>query len=73
MKHRIDALMMFLACESSESESGAMNLLSESNLKNACEMNMCDSIDTLKEDIYDVYLDFGADHALGVFQVTVNA
>ena len=71
MKHRIDAMLNFFAAECSNSEQGAKNLLAESNLLNAAIMDGCVSADELANDIYQVYQEFGADHALGMFQVTV--
>lgn len=71
MKHRVDAMLKFFAAECSENEQDAKNLLTESNLLNAAIMDGCVSAEELVTDIYQVYQEFGSDHALGMFQVTV--
>lgn len=71
MQHRVTHLLKFLASEYSDSEEGMNNLLTETNLKNACEMDDYESVDSLKQEIYSVYVDFGFEHAKGIFEVTV--
>lgn len=71
MQHRVTHLLKFLASEFTDTEEGVNNLLTESNLKNASEMDDYESVDSLKQEIYSVYVDFGFEMAKGVFEVTV--
>lgn len=71
MQHRVSALMYHLASECSDSDEGATNLLSSSNLENAIKFDGYETVDVLKCIIYATHKEFGFEHALGVFKETV--